>query len=103
MKVQFLRAVKFAGAEPGQDELYFSIGVHDVPDFVVQGLYFKMLVKDGMAVEPEPGKLAPADSLKERQEKMAKKVLEASIPKAPEVKVHMEKEVAEKPNKSKKG
>lgn len=85
MKAEFLQSAKFlhnvkSKSDDGkeiseQKELFFPIGVHDVPDHIVSHAYFKMLLKDKKIVEPDKHHLSKADSIEERHKKMADKVL----------------------------
>ena len=79
MQVEFMRAAKFPHASELGKELFFSKGIHEVPEHVIKHPYFKLLLEDGLVVEPEAAKLSVQESLLERKQKLAAKALAPKV------------------------
>jgi hypothetical protein len=79
MQVEFLQAAKFpnpAATKEDEKELFFKKGVHEVPEHVVQHPYFQALLKDKKVVEPEAAKQSLAESINERNARLAAAALQ---------------------------
>lgn len=100
MLVEFLQAAKFSGPQPGAAPIFYTCGVHDVPEHVVNSPYFKLLLDSKLVIEPDPRKIEKPFSIEERNKMLSAKAL--AKPQAPEPQEEMKSEDKAEPEKKNK-
>lgn len=76
MKVQFKQAAHIEGRD-------YQLGIHAVPEKVLANKFFQRLAHAGLIVEVDEAKVAPTETVDERQKRFVQKIMSVSEKKSP--------------------